>query len=394
MSHILMVNIPAHGHVFPTLAVVGELVRRGHRVTYAAVDDFAQALAEVGAEHLRYDSTQPLDSVGGPENGRTPLIFLDENIAILRAVQEWFGDDRPDAVVYDAVAFQAGRVLAHTWGLPAVQSTPFFASNDTYSFVQQMMEADGAVPLTEEVLVEFGGRMAELLASHGIDEPAHEFMMRTEALNLVHVPRFFQPHGESFDERFAFVGPCLADRSFLGEWQPPASGLPVALVSMGTVHNKHPEFFRLCVDAFAELPWHAVVSVGEGMDPADLGPLPDNVEVHRWVSHLAVLRHARLVITHGGMGGVLESLDAGCPMLALPSWPDVAANTARVAELGLGRELLPAEADVSLLRAAITEVAADAAVRERGAEAQRLTREAGGATRAADEIEAYLKRTT
>ncbi|MFG2910200.1 macrolide family glycosyltransferase [Kitasatospora sp. NPDC048286] len=394
MSHILMVNIPAHGHVFPTLAVVGELVRRGHRVTYAAVDDFAQALAEVGAEHLRYDSTQPLDSVGGPENGRTPLIFLDENIAILRAVQEWFGDARPDAVVYDAVAFQAGRILAHTWGLPAVQSTPFFASNDTYSFVQQMMEADGAVPLTEEVMVEFGVRMAELLASHGIDEPAHEFMMRTERLNLVHVPRFFQPHGESFDERFAFVGPCLTDRSFLGEWRPPASGLPVALVSMGTVHNRHPEFFRLCVDAFAELPWHAVISVGGGMDPADLGPLPDNVEVHRWVSHLTVLRHARLVITHGGMGGVLESLDAGCPILGVPSWPDVAANTARVAELGLGRVLLPAEADVSLLRAAITEVAADAAVRERGTEAQRLTREAGGATRAADEIEAYLKRTT
>jgi MGT family glycosyltransferase len=394
VSHILMVNIPARGHVFPTLAIVGELVRRGHRVTYAAVDDFAQALAEVGAEHLRYESTQPLDSVGGPENGRAPLIFLDENIAILHAVREQFADARPDVVVYDAVAFQAGRILADTWELPAVQSTPFFASNETYSFVQKMMEADGAVPLTEEVVVEFGVRMAQLLASHGIDEPAQEFLMRTEDLNLVHVPRFFQPYGESFDERFVFVGPCLTDRSFLGEWQPPAGGLPVALVSMGTVHNKHPELFRLCVEAFAGLPWHAVISVGEGMDPAGLGPLPGNVEVHRWVSHLAVLRHARLVVTHGGMGGVLESLDAGCPMVGVPTWPDVAANTERMAELGLGRMLLPAEADVRLLRAAVTAVAGDAAVRERVAEAQQLTREAGGAVRAADEIEACLKRTT
>lgn len=389
-----MVNIPARGHVFPTLALVGELVRRGHRVTYAAVDDFAQALAEVGAEHLRYDSTEPLDSVGGPENGRTPLIFLDENIAILHAVREQFADVSPDMVVYDAVAFQAGRILAHTWGIPAVQSIPFFASNETYSFIQTMMEADGAVPLTEEVVVEFGSRMAQLLASNGIDEPMHEFMMRTEDLNLVHVPRFFQPYGESFDERFVFVGPCLADRAFLGEWQPPADGLPVALVSMGTVHNKHPELFRLCVEAFAELPWHAVISVGEGMDPAELGSLPGNVEVHRWVSHVAVLRHAQLVVTHGGMGGVLESLDAGCPMVGVPTWPDVAANTERMAELGLGRMLLPAEVDVRRLRDAVTAVAGDAAVRDRVAEAQKLTREAGGAARAADEIEARLIRTT
>ncbi len=34
MSHILFLNTDDRGHVFPTLAVVAELVRRGHRVTY------------------------------------------------------------------------------------------------------------------------------------------------------------------------------------------------------------------------------------------------------------------------------------------------------------------------------------------------------------------------
>jgi UDP:flavonoid glycosyltransferase YjiC (YdhE family) len=36
-QHIAFVSIPSIGHVYPTLAVAAELVRRGHRVTYASV---------------------------------------------------------------------------------------------------------------------------------------------------------------------------------------------------------------------------------------------------------------------------------------------------------------------------------------------------------------------
>ena len=34
MSRIVYFNIPAHGHVNPTLPVVAELVRRGEHVVY------------------------------------------------------------------------------------------------------------------------------------------------------------------------------------------------------------------------------------------------------------------------------------------------------------------------------------------------------------------------
>lgn len=40
MAKILMLNIPMHGHVNPTIALTKELVERGHDVTYFINEEF------------------------------------------------------------------------------------------------------------------------------------------------------------------------------------------------------------------------------------------------------------------------------------------------------------------------------------------------------------------
>lgn len=47
--HIAVICLPAAGHVNPTLPVVSELVRRGHRVTYATSEKYAKAVESAGA---------------------------------------------------------------------------------------------------------------------------------------------------------------------------------------------------------------------------------------------------------------------------------------------------------------------------------------------------------
>ncbi|MFD5269969.1 macrolide family glycosyltransferase [Streptomyces sp. NPDC058335] len=390
---ILIANIPAGGHIYPTLAMVGELARRGHEITYATVNEYAALVAQAGATPLAYPTVDPFAVVGGKDSDRAPLLFLEENLAILEAAEAHFADQAPDLVVYDGVAAQAGRILARAWGVPAVQLSPVFASNESYSYARAMMEAAGvgdAPP--SEAIMQFGARMGELLASRGVEQSMQDFMMAVEDFNVVFGPRAFQPRGETFDERFAFVGPCLGERSFLGDWSPRDDGLPLALVSLGTSYNNDPEFFRTCARAFDGLPWRAVMSVGDGIDPDTLGPLPANVEVHRWVPHLKVLEHADLFVTHGGMGSVMEALHWGCPLLVVPPWPDVVPNADRIVELGLGTSLRPADLDVDLLRKQLVRTANDPQVRARVQDMRRHTREAGGAVRAADEIEAYAKR--
>lgn len=384
-NSILFVNIPARGHVFPTLAVVEELTSRGHGVTYVTVEEFADSVRATGADVLTYDSVNPLELLGKPEAGGAPAVFLRENIVMLDAIEAHYGERRPDVVVYDEAAFQAGRVLARKWGRPAVQSTPSFAFNEHFSFIGKMLEAAEGFTLVDPV-----DETAALLAEHGLDGPLDDYLWTRrgpEERNLVYLTRDFQYHGETFDDRFAFVGPCLGEREFLGGWRAPDDGRPLALVSLGTLHNDNLAFFRAGVDAFAGLPWHAVISVGDKVDIDELGPLPDNVEVHRWVPHLQVLERASVFVTHGGTGSVMEALLAGVPLVVVPQWLDVAPNAERVAELGLGRLIPPEDLDAERLRAAVLGLAADDEVHRRVAAMRRHTAEAGGRGRAADVIE-------
>ncbi|MEV6609033.1 macrolide family glycosyltransferase [Kutzneria sp. NPDC051319] len=388
--HVLLLTIPANGHVFPTLALASELVRRGHRVTYPTMGGFVSRAESVGATVLPYDSVDPVSVVGGENSGQAPLLFLKESLALIDAAATKLSDDVPDVVVYDNATLQAGRVLSRRFDRPGIQLYPVFASNEHYSFVMAMMKAAGPVDLATPAMAEFGGLLAGMIAENGFDEDIPTFMGHVEDLNVVLVPRAFQPAGDTFDQRFAFVGPCLADRSFLGEWQPPASGLPVALVSLGTVNNRNESFFRATIDAFAGLDWHAVISVGNGIDPAALGQLPDNVEVHRWLQHLDVLEHAGMAITHAGMGGVMEALRFGRPMIAVPPFPDVIPNGDRLADLGLGVVLRPADVTAETMRAAVLQVAADAEFTERAQLMAEEIRRAGGAAEAATLIENRL----
>ncbi|GAA2688377.1 hypothetical protein [Nonomuraea recticatena] len=59
MSHIAMVSIPAPGHVNPSLEVIAELVRRGHRVTYANDPSYHDVITSAGAEPKPYTSPCP-----------------------------------------------------------------------------------------------------------------------------------------------------------------------------------------------------------------------------------------------------------------------------------------------------------------------------------------------
>ncbi|HEX3237140.1 MAG TPA: hypothetical protein VHQ99_01905, partial [Gaiellaceae bacterium] len=65
----------------------------------------------------------------------------------------------------------------------------------------------------------------------------------------------------------------------------------------------------------------------------------------------------------------------------------------RVVELGLGYELPADRLEPAHIRAIVERVAADTAVRERVLRMQRDIKESGGPVRAADEIEAYMRRT-
>jgi hypothetical protein len=116
--HIAVVASSAPSHMHPHLAVVAELVRRDHRVTYLVGSHLADLVRPTGADVLGYDSLLP-GSPGAPstwpdDDTAGMRMFLDDSIHVLPQVLAALDADRPDVVLYD-IGGMAGPVAADRW---------------------------------------------------------------------------------------------------------------------------------------------------------------------------------------------------------------------------------------------------------------------------------------
>ena len=385
MAHIAMVSIPEPGHVHPSLEVIRELVRRGHRVTYANDPSYAGIVRDAGAELKPYRSTL-VDApwTDDPIDGLT--LFLDDTVAMLPQLRAAYADDRPDLFLYD-IAGAPARLLGERWGIPAVQLSPTFVAWQGYEQeTAPMVEAFRQDPRGAA----YYDRFTAWLAAEGSSlTDSLAFQGRPERC-LVLIPRVMQPHADRVDERVCtFVGPILGER---GSWARPPGAERVLLVSLGSEFTDHPEFYRRCVAAFGDLPgWHTVLQIGRHVDPAVLGAVPDSVEVHPWVAQLAILREADAFLTHAGMGGSVEGLAGGTPMLVAPQAADQFDNADRLVALGVAHRVDTTTSTAADLRSALLGLTGDPGVRARAAALRDELRRAGGAGRAAGLIEAELR---
>lgn len=383
-AHIAMVGTPTVSHVLPSLEVIRELVDRGHRVTYANDPLLADTITGAGAELVPYatvlptgDGTWPDDPIKGMD------IFLDEAINQLPALRAAYDGDRPDLFLYDISGF-AARVLSVNWGIPSVQLSPTYVAWADYE--DTVLKWLRAQPGAEEHYA----KLDAWLADNGVTGLDHSTFAGAPERALALIPREMQPFADTVADTVTFVGPCLGDRADQGEWVRPADADNVLLVSLGSAFTNQPGFYRACLEAFGGLPgWHVVLQIGKHVDPAELGEVPDNVEVHTWVPQLAVLRQADAFVTHAGMGGSSEGLHTGVPMIAVPQAVDQFDNADRLVELGVARRIDTEDASAERLRSALLELTADPEVARRLAEiSARL--QAAGTSYAADLVEAEL----
>ncbi|MFJ4584818.1 macrolide-inactivating glycosyltransferase [Streptomyces echinatus] len=391
-AHIAMFSIAAHGHVNPSLEVIRELVARGHRVTYAVPPVFADKVAATGARPVPYTSVLPGPDADPEAWGNTLLDnvepFLEDAIQALPQLIAAYADDTPDLVLHDIASYPA-RVLAHRWGVPAVSLSPNLVAWEGYE--EEVAEPMWREPKRTERGRAYYARFAAWLAENGITQHPDPFAGRPER-SLVLIPKALQPNADRVDERVhTFVGACQGDRADQGDWQRPAGAEKVVLVSLGSAFTKQPAFYRACVRAFGDLPgWHTVLQVGQHVTRADLGEVPDDVEVRNWVPQLAILRQADLFVTHAGAGGSQEGLATATPMIAVPQAADQFGNADVLQALGVARHLPTEEATADRLREAALALVDDPEVARRLKEIQTGMAQEGGTRRAADLIEAEL----
>ncbi|WP_063780718.1 macrolide family glycosyltransferase [Nonomuraea sp. SBT364] len=381
--HIAMAGIPAISHILPSLEIIRELAARGHRVTYANDPAVRDVITATGAELVPYRSTLPVADHDWPDDPIAAMgVFLDDNIRMLPQLRAAYDDDPADLYLYDIGAY-AARALAESQGRPIVQLSPAMVAWKQYE--QDVAAQLWQLPGADAYRARFTGWLAEAGATTTDMDSFSGHPPRCVAT----IPRAMQPHADEVDEAVVtFVGPCLGARE---GWTRPPGAERILLISLGSAYTQQPEFYRNCLAAFGDLPgWHVVLQIGKRTDPAELGPIPANVEVRSWVPQLAILEQADAFVTHAGMGGSSEGLFTGVPMIAVPQAVDQFMNADRLVELGVARRLDTADASPEALREALTALTADPEVARRSALLRDETRAEGGTARAADLLEALV----
>ncbi|MGB3376855.1 MAG: macrolide family glycosyltransferase, partial [Microbacterium sp.] len=389
MSTIAFVNVAMHGHINPTLPVVAELSRRGHAVSYHTTPSYAPGVDAAGATSYLYTG-----QAGPLPQHPTALNMLESLVASSQQYLPALLDDlhgiQPDIIVHGA-ACPWGLIAARTLELPAV------SAYTTFAFDAALPSPTGAIGLGAFLVRHPRDALRYLGARADLDRryrtgglPRLDLANIHEPLNLVFTSPEFQPHSSRFDPTYRFVGPSLGVRPI----NPPFPGgllhKPILYASLGTVYRAPIRMLRALAEALATEAGTVVLATGD-VSPADLGALPSNVVAQPFVPQPEVLARTAVFVTHGGMNSVNEALHAGVPMLVIPQGADQPAVARRVVELGAGLSIRSEESSPATIRMHARRLLNDSRFRIAAQRLQRAQRAAGGAARAADEIEAHVQ---
>jgi MGT family glycosyltransferase len=392
MATLVFFGEPGWGHTNPTLPLVAELVRRGERVIYYSVETFRESIERAGAVFRPYGETFPFDSSEVYTNQVKHFEqFLLASQLMLARLLPAIRQERPDAIVHDQLAVW-GRFMAELLDVPAVSCMTMFA------ITPSMILADPAQirnRLTSQSMLRHIRALADdISATYGVQRVGL-FDMANNAgqLNIVFTSRAFQPGGSRFDETYQFVGPSLQPRTDEADFPFEAlePGKPLVYISLGTLFNDRPEFYRLCLAALESSPCQVVLAIGHRTAMQALGPVPGNAMVREYVPQLAVLERATLFISHAGMNSANEALYYGVPLLLAPQSADQPWVAQRVSHLGAGRLLRPRDMRPDRLRQRVEGLLADPSYARTSGRIGQTLREAGGYMRAADAIQRLLR---
>ena len=357
---VLFTSVSGLGHVHPMVPLALALRDRGHDVNWLTGPDAVDRLRRIGIAAVaagvpfdevraelrrRYPQTADLAPVDMPDHVFPRLFGEIATAHVVADAVGLAGAWRPDLVVNDAAEF-AGPIAAASIGVPAVTHgfgdvTPRHRVADAAERVAPMWRSFGLEPRP------YGGLYDHLyldiypasLRSWATDHIAHRQPLRP-------VP---------FDDAGDGSG-----------WAPDtaADAPPLVYITLGTIFHDQ-AVLRAALEATTDLRVRVLVTVGPDGDPRALEPLPDNVQVERYVPQTRVFPHAALVVSHAGSGTFLAALGAGVPQLCLPQAADQFLNGAACERVGAGLTLLPGDATVATIADAVGRLLTDGSFRAR-----------------------------
>lgn len=329
---ILFVNVPYAGHTNPTLPLTKELVRRGHTVAYINAPEWRKKIEDTGAVFIPY-----LDYAEGLSEQQKKMQCFPAAYRTAMKVGKAY-----DILVYE-MFFYLGKTIADRLEIPCIRqfSQPVWTKEminvnikNPSSWFRSMILLLSIKLIEIQVVHKKAAKEMNVVGKKMIESVLND----VPPLNVVYLPRKFQPLGDSFDQRFIFSCPAMQDMSTSDSFIPyEILKRPIIYISMGSIMSSK-IFCRRCIKAFGNKELTVILNIGK-VKKEDLGTIPDNILAFSFVPQLVVLQHADLFITHGGMNSVNEAMYYGVPMLVMPVINDQPRNATQVVDLGIGQSM-------------------------------------------------------
>ncbi|TNC23680.1 glycosyltransferase [Amycolatopsis alkalitolerans] len=405
MSTILAYTSPARGHLYPAVAILDELRRRGHRVAVRTLASEVPAMLARGfqaapiapdIEAISHDDWR----AGNPRAAlrRNVKVFTQRAHHDANDLDQAIRAERPDAVLVDVNAWGA-VAAAEAWGGPWATFCPYplpLPSRDVPPFGPGLPLARGRL-----------GRMRDRLLRPIVLGTLERVMI--PPINRVRAQRGLSAHrmiGEAFGrtalllyltaEPFEYTRTDWPDNIVMvgpGTWEPPVEppswldqiDRPLVLVTTSSEFQDDARLVRTAFEALADEPV-VVVATLPGGDPATVR-VPANGRLATFIPHGPVLDRAVCAVTHGGMGATQKALARGVPVCAVPFGRDQYEVARRVEAARAGSRLPATRLNRDRLRAKVREAMTMA---EGARRIQQAFAAAGGASAAVDAIETRL----
>ena len=210
---------------------------------------------------------------------------------------------------------------------------------------------------------------------------------------ITQVPRAFDFESSHWPSQFHHTGPFHDGKGRLKAdfpWER-LTGEPLIYASMGTILNGRADVFRTIVAALAKhKDLQLVLSLGDQVDPKQIGPVPPNAIIVKRAPQLELLKQTTVCITHAGLNTVLESLAQGVPEVAIPVAYDQPGVAARIAQKQTGVVTSLDKLTADHLSTLLDEVLNNSTYRDNAGKLKKAIAEANGLSVAADLVEESL----
>lgn len=388
----LLLLSPDYASHYGPLAVLGRAARRqGHTVVVATGPTLQQQVRSDGLEYRSLvlgrgsnDGTRARDDSleaffratregaiatlrhQAVERGRD---LLHEPVATAQQILGLLAAERPDTVVVDHVSF-ASTLALHASGLPFVSLVPGHpgqlpTGDERYGVPAEWPaalrppddEIDRLHAVVDDVSARFtrAWNLALAQIAPGLDPVDDAFRVHGHRVLLNSDRHHHDPvRTPTLPADHRFVGPLVRE-----ERLPPAldawavdDGRPRVYVGLGTFLARRADVLASIAAALRETDVRAAIACGP-TSATDIGPHPADWIVRPHLPQVALIRHADVVVCHGGNNSVQEARHAGVPQVILPFSTDQFSIGRDAERCGSGRVLDPNRVDADELAATV-----------------------------------------